>query len=232
MSQLNRNIENRINKRPLLSDLRESGCISYCQLPNLRKNKILINSKPAIETINCQDNSYEKHKVKFNKLQNSKKQYVYIIITYNNLQIQTTHNHKLFTEQKWKKEDQIKKHNLHNRTFKNSLNKQQLIEFNRFKIVKLLNKAEVYDTRVEEYSNFITDEQIIHNSIEQDADLVLMLYKDKEDINDQVIDIIIAKHRNGPIGAFQLLFQASTCKFSNITENILQTHKIELQENQ
>jgi replicative DNA helicase len=44
-------------------------------------------------------------------------------------------------------------------------------------------------------------------SIEQDADLVIMLYRSKyynlkqnEDSLFQLIELIIAKHRNGPVG--------------------------------
>jgi replicative DNA helicase len=56
-------------------------------------------------------------------------------------------------------------------------------------------------------------------SIEQDADLVLMLFrenyynlkKEQEDLT----EIIIAKHRNGPIGTIQLKFNAKFIKFSN-----------------
>ncbi len=59
-------------------------------------------------------------------------------------------------------------------------------------------------------------------SIEQDADLVLMLYRDKyydknslSDKNDNA-EIIIAKHRNGPVGTIDLKFDAKYAKFSNL----------------
>lgn len=49
-----------------------------------------------------------------------------------------------------------------------------------------------------------------------------MLYKENKDENqlsEQILDIVIAKHRNGPIGSFQLLFYADTCKFNNIKKS-------------
>ncbi len=51
-------------------------------------------------------------------------------------------------------------------------------------------------------------------SIEQDADLVLMLYR-KQNNNDNDIELIIAKQRNGPVGTVQLKFDEKTTKFSN-----------------
>jgi len=57
-------------------------------------------------------------------------------------------------------------------------------------------------------------------AIEQDADLVIFLYRkgyyepDKEDGQD-VADLIIAKHRNGPTGTVQLLFVKEYTRFEN-----------------
>jgi replicative DNA helicase len=57
-------------------------------------------------------------------------------------------------------------------------------------------------------------------SIEQDADVVLMLYR--EDYYDQVTpdissaDVIIAKHRNGPTGTINLSFDSKLSSFSNL----------------
>jgi replicative DNA helicase len=59
-------------------------------------------------------------------------------------------------------------------------------------------------------------------SIEQDADLVLMLHQNKSQNfqvvskNKQIIELIIAKHRNGPIGTVRLGFDEQQTKFFNL----------------
>ena len=57
-------------------------------------------------------------------------------------------------------------------------------------------------------------------SIEQDADLVIMLYRDdyyNSDSPDRgIAEVIIAKHRNGPTGTVKLLFDPQYTKFKNL----------------
>ena len=56
-------------------------------------------------------------------------------------------------------------------------------------------------------------------SIEQDADLVLMLYNNPSNKNDSklhLIELIIAKQRNGPIGLINLNFDKMRTKFFNL----------------
>ena len=63
-------------------------------------------------------------------------------------------------------------------------------------------------------------------SIEQDADLVLMLYRENYynptiEKNKKITpaELIIAKHRNGPLGIVELSFQNDPIKFLNILQN-------------
>jgi replicative DNA helicase len=53
-------------------------------------------------------------------------------------------------------------------------------------------------------------------SIEQDADLVLMLSKKTTNLDQNNIELIIAKQRNGPIGTIKLQFNEKSNKFSNV----------------
>jgi len=57
-------------------------------------------------------------------------------------------------------------------------------------------------------------------SIEQDADVVLFLYREdrvKPDTpNKNIADIIIAKHRNGPVGKIQLFFDENATTFKSL----------------
>ena len=57
-------------------------------------------------------------------------------------------------------------------------------------------------------------------SIEQDADLVLMLYRDdyynSETDEPNITELILSKHRNGPIGLIKLLFESEFTFFKNL----------------
>lgn len=60
-------------------------------------------------------------------------------------------------------------------------------------------------------------------SLEQDADVVLFIYKkDKtpspldEDADDNIVEIIVAKHRNGPTGSVKLIFDKEKVSFRNL----------------
>jgi len=57
-------------------------------------------------------------------------------------------------------------------------------------------------------------------SIEQDADVVLFLYREDrenpETENKNIIEVIIAKHRNGPVGKISLYFDEETTAFRSL----------------
>jgi replicative DNA helicase len=76
-------------------------------------------------------------------------------------------------------------------------------------------------------------------SIEQDADVVLFIYRDdmyfsaeewskvhdieKEPYPRGIADIIIAKHRNGPLGQIKMRFLSRTAKFTNLQAELIST---------
>jgi replicative DNA helicase len=79
---------------------------------------------------------------------------------------------------------------------------------------------EVFDLTVDGLHNFVADNVVVHNSIEQDADLVAFIYRedyyrDPDDEPDGLADLIIAKHRNGPIGSPKLVFLDRFPKFAD-----------------
>lgn len=78
-------------------------------------------------------------------------------------------------------------------------------------------EEQVYDLTIDKYHNFVSCNTITHNSIEQDADAVMFLYRDviyneATEFPNQA-DIIVAKHRNGPTGVISLYFEPTITKF-------------------
>ncbi len=78
---------------------------------------------------------------------------------------------------------------------------------------------DVYDLTVEELHSFVAENVIAHNSIEQDSDLVMFLYRPeyyKSEERPGIAEVIVAKHRNGPTGMIELKFRRDHTRFYNL----------------
>jgi replicative DNA helicase len=89
-------------------------------------------------------------------------------------------------------------------------------------VVEILpvGERDVYDATVLGTHNFVADGIVVHNSIEQDADVVMFLYRDEvyhSDTQDKdTAEVIIAKHRAGPTGVCRLVFLDYCTLFANM----------------
>ncbi|MCC7466772.1 MAG: replicative DNA helicase [Saprospiraceae bacterium] len=101
------------------------------------------------------------------------------------------------------------------------------IYWDKIKSITPLGVEDVYDATVLEVHNFVANDFIVHNSIEQDADIVSFIYRPEyyqilEDENGQslkgIAEFIIAKHRNGALDTVRLKFTDTFAKFSNLDD--------------
>jgi replicative DNA helicase len=85
--------------------------------------------------------------------------------------------------------------------------------------IEYVEECEVFDLTVEKHHNFIANDIIVHNSIEQDADVVMFIYREEvykpETEKQNIAEIIIGKQRNGPIGSVELVFLKSLTRFED-----------------
>jgi replicative DNA helicase len=80
-------------------------------------------------------------------------------------------------------------------------------------------ETDVYDLTVQGVHNFVADNFFVHNSIEQDADVVMFIYREEvykpETEKQNIAEIIIGKQRNGPIGSVELIFLKQLTRFED-----------------
>jgi len=86
--------------------------------------------------------------------------------------------------------------------------------------IALAGEEEVYDLTVPGPNNFVANDFIVHNSIEQDADIVMFIYREdmvKENSERKnIADVIVAKHRNGPTDTVPLYFDKALTRFADL----------------
>ncbi len=66
-------------------------------------------------------------------------------------------------------------------------------------------------------------------SLEQDADIVMFIYRpdqyEKDSDKHNVAEIIVAKHRNGPVGSVELIFRGALAKFENAATRVFRPNE-------
>jgi replicative DNA helicase len=96
------------------------------------------------------------------------------------------------------------------------------VYWDKIKIIEYSGKEETFDLTVPVHHNFIANNLFSHNSLEQDADLVAFIYRDevynKDENNPEKgkAEIILGKHRNGPVGTAHLAFLNTYTRFENL----------------
>jgi replicative DNA helicase len=83
-----------------------------------------------------------------------------------------------------------------------------------------LGNQDVYDGTVSGTHNFVANGIAAHNSLEQDADMVILLNRpdafDRDDPRGGEADFILAKHRNGPTKTVTVAHQLHLSRFTNM----------------
>ncbi|ERT06639.1 replicative DNA helicase [Lyngbya aestuarii BL J] len=257
LSQLSRSVESRTNKRPMMSDLRESGCLTGDSLITLADTGLQV---PIKELVGKSGFSVSALNTKTMKLEtaivsnafSTGTKPVFRLTTRLGRTIQATGNHQFLTVHGWQRLDELscgcpiavpkclasydlqlmsdaELGFLDERTGKLAqvvksktvaLLANRDIYWDEIVAIEPIGETEVYDLTVSGLHNFIANNIIVHNSIEQDADLVIMLYRDdyyNPDSPDRgIAEVIITKHRNGPTGTIKLLFDPQFTKFRNL----------------
>ena len=86
--------------------------------------------------------------------------------------------------------------------------------------IESIGEHDVYDGTVSGTHNFVANLVSLHNSLEQDADMVMLLHRpdafDREDPRGGEADIILGKHRNGPTANITVAHQLHLSRFTNM----------------
>lgn len=221
LSQLSRAVEQRTDHKPQLSDLRESGCLTGDSLVTLADTgerlpiaDCLGRSNLAVCALNPETLQIERATVS-NAFCTGRKP-VQRLTTQSGRTIRATANHKFLTIQGWKRLDELKRGE--------AIAVPPLacsnIYWDRVTQVAADGEEEVYDLTVPGPANFVANDILVHNSIEQDADVVMFIYREdmvKEDSERKnIADVIVAKHRNGPTDTVPLFFNRELTKFADL----------------
>jgi replicative DNA helicase len=91
------------------------------------------------------------------------------------------------------------------------------LKWDRIVSIEPAGVEEVYDATVLGGHNFVANGIATHNSIEQDADMVMMIHREdmyeKESPRAGEADIMLVKHRNGPTANVTVAFQGHYSRF-------------------
>jgi len=88
--------------------------------------------------------------------------------------------------------------------------------------IKSIGERDVYDGTVPGTNCFVAQGISVHNSLEQDADMVILLHRpdafERDDPRGGEADLILGKHRNGPTKTITVAHQLHLSRFTNMAK--------------
>ncbi len=240
LAQLSRAVESRQSKVPQLSDLRESGCLTGetpVYLPDSGTYKAIeqLVGQSGFRVLALNTEMWQLEPCRVSRAFATGYKPVYRMTTRLGRTIRATANHQFLTMQGWQRLDELSsgmrialpRHLPGPTQLVGSAQLAKLAQSDVYwdKIISIEpdGEDEVYDLTVEGLHNFVAGDIVLHNSIEQDSDIVMFIYRDDvynpESEKKSIADIIIAKHRNGPVGEISLYFQANQTRFRDLELN-------------
>jgi len=218
-SQLSRAVEQRTDKKPVLADLRESGCLAGDTPVRLASGqqvpiRELTGWTRPVQVQALNETTWELETTNVRKVWQTGVAPVFLLRTCQGLEIEATANHKFRTPDGWLRLDRLAPGGLIARP---SDSGRSQVCWERIESIEPAGIKEVFDLEVPGHHNFVAGGLIVHNSLEQDADVVMFIYRDElyhpETERQHIADIIVAKHRNGPTGTVQLFFRNRLAQF-------------------
>ncbi len=245
LSQLSRAVEARQDHRPQLADLRESGCLTGETLI-LRADtgeRVMLGDLVArgeAVPVLAMDENLRMRSALMTRAFSSGRKRVFELQTRTGRTIRASANHPFYRMDGWTPLENLRigdrlalPRSLNVVSAQPALLSQETpdIYWDEIRAITDQGEAEVFDATVPGYHNFVANDFIVHNSIEQDADVVAFIFREKtyyptlekwqqahphKPYPENIAEVIVAKHRHGPTKDIQLFFAEEQATFRDL----------------
>jgi replicative DNA helicase len=231
LSQLSRAVEGRPNKRPMLSDLRE--CV-VGETPVLLADggrvpiAELVGTAPRVQAM---DASGRIVAAQAELVWEVGVRPVFDLALASGRRLRATAEHRCFTQAGWRRLGTLRPGDRVALALQGPSvgggNGQRPLAADPVVAIEPAGDASVFDLTVPGPASWLSDGIVSHNSgaIEQDADLVMFIYRDEyydpHSEKQGIAEVIIGKQRNGPVGSADLQFHSAHVRFNDLAKHSL-----------
>jgi replicative DNA helicase len=228
LSQLNRSVESRTDKRPQLSDLRE--CVTgdtRVWLADGRRVPVaeLVGTTPDVWALSEAGDRVVA--ARSDKVWSVGHKAVSRVCLASGRVLRATAKHRLLTATGWREVAELAPGHLVRVAVPVDTHARPAFDLGWERVLEIVpdGEDEVFDLTVPGPASWLADGIVSHNSgaIEQDADVIMFIYRDEfynreKSEKPGIAEVIIGKQRNGPTGVVDLAFLSQFTRFENLAK--------------